>query len=113
MPSIDHDRLLVEGGATYVNALINEMGHASRLRRNRKRLNMVRLLIEKGANVNARRGRGTSVLHDALKRDDQELVEFLIAKGATDQEGEESNTEGDKRCRAGTDDDGNGSNDGN
>ena len=64
-----------------------------------KRLAMVRLLVEKKADVNARRAGGISVLHDALERDDQELVDFLIANGAVDQVGEESNTEEDERCR--------------
>ena len=77
-----------------------------------KRLALVKLLVEKKVDVKARRAGGISVLHDALERDDQELIDFLIAKGAIDREGEESNIEEDERCRAGTDDDGSGSNDG-
>ena len=45
------------------------------------------------------------MLHDALKRGDQDLVGFLISKGAIDKGAEESNIEEDERCRAETDDD--------
>lgn len=85
-----------------------------RLRKKRleKRLDLVRLLVEKKADMNARRAGGTSVLHDALKRDDRALVDFLIAQGATDQEGEECHIEEVQRCRVGPDGDGDGSKDG-
>lgn len=59
-------------------------------KRAEKRLALVRLLVEKKADVNARRAGGISVLHDALERDDQGLVDLLIAKGAIDQVGEDS-----------------------
>ena len=63
-----------------------------------KRLAMVRLLVEKKADVNARRAGGISVLHDALERDDRDVVDFLIANGASlDQEGEASNLEDGRR----------------
>ena len=55
--------------------------------------------------MNARRAGGISVLHDALERDDPELVEFLIANGAIDESGEDGNVEEEKRGSAGTDDD--------
>ncbi len=58
-----------------------------------KRLALVRLLVEKKADVNARRVGRISVLHDALERDDPESVEFLVANGAIDQVGEEANLE--------------------
>ena len=59
-----------------------------------KRLALVRLLVEKRADVNALRAGGISVLHDALERDDRQLVDFLISKGATlDQERKDTNTE--------------------
>ena len=70
-----------------------------------KRLALVKLLVEKKADVNARRAGGISVLHDALERDDPELVEFLIANGAIDESGEDGNVEEEKRGSAGTDDD--------
>ena len=70
-----------------------------------KRLALVKLLVEKKADVNARRAGGISVLHDALERDDPELVEFLIANGAIDESGEDENVEEEKRGSAGTDDD--------
>ena len=76
-----------------------------------KRLALVKMLVEKKADVNAWRARGISVLHDALERDDPELVDFLVANGAIDQVGERVNLENDKKYRAGTDDDGSGSND--
>ena len=57
---------------------------------------MVRLLVERKADVNARRAGGISVLHDALEREDRDVVDFLIANGASlDQEGEQSNIEED------------------
>ena len=60
----------------------------------KKRLAMVRLLVEKRADVNARRAGGISVLHDALERHDRNVIDFLIANGASlDQEGEASNLE--------------------
>ena len=73
---------------------------------------MVKFLVEKKADVNARRVGGISVLHDALERDNQELVDFLISKGAVDHVGEESNKGEDEKSRVETDDDGGGSNDG-
>ena len=69
-----------------------------------KRLAMVRFLVEKKVDGKARRAGGISVLHDALERDDQELVDLLIANGAVDQVEEESNIEEDERCSAETDD---------
>ena len=70
-----------------------------------KRLALVKLLVEKKGDVNARRAGGISVLHDALERDDPELVEFMIANGAIDESGEDENVEEGKRGSAGTDDD--------
>ena len=80
----------------------------SRKKVREKRLALVELLVEKKADVNARRAGGISVLHDALERDDPELVDFLIAKGAIDHGGEEFTTEEAKSCSAGPDDDNSG-----
>ena len=63
-------------------------------KRTEKRLALVRLLVEKKADVNAWWVGGISVLHDALERDDQGLVDLLIAQGAIDQAGEDSFIEG-------------------
>lgn len=73
-----------------------------RKKRAEKRLAMVKFLVKKKADVNAWRAGGISVLHDASERDDQELVNFLIANGAVDQEGEEGSIKRNKRCRART-----------
>ena len=71
-----------------------------------KRLAMVRLLIENKADVNARRTGGISVLQDALERDDRDVVDFLIANGASlDQVGEAVNSEEDGKSWVRTDDD--------
>ena len=77
-----------------------------------KRLAMVKSLVEKEADVNARRAGGISVLQDALKTDDQELVDFLVANGAADHVGKESNREEDEKSRVETNDDGAASHDG-
>ena len=60
-----------------------------------KRLALLRLLIEKGADVNARCGTGASVLYQALKRDDDELVNVLRVQETVDIVGEESSSEKD------------------
>ena len=76
----------------------------------KKRLVMVRFLVEKKADVNAQRAGGISVLHDALERDDPKLITFLIVNGAVDHVGEESNEDEDEQSKVETDDDGGGSN---
>ena len=99
--------------STEVDEIVTGSSHSSlRKKRAVKRLAMVRFLVEKKADVNARRAGGISVLHDALERDDRELVDFLISKGAVDHVGEGSNGEEDEKSRVETDDDGGGSNDG-
>lgn len=70
-----------------------------------KRLAMVRFLVENKADVNARQAGGISVLQDALERNDRDVVDFLIANGASlDQVGEAANSEEDGKSRVGTDD---------
>ena len=48
----------------------------------RNRTEAVKLLIDKGADVNATRKDGWTPLHIAVNRNRKELVEMLIAKGA-------------------------------
>ena len=96
--SIEIDRLLSEPSVADLRKKRAE-------KRTEKRLAMVRMLVEKKADVNVRRAGGISVLHDALERDDRDVVDFLIANGASlDQEGEASNLEKDRNNRVGTDD---------
>ena len=92
-PRRDRNRSSAKGNAS-LNVVEAQSKLASLLNRlSSKRLNLVKLLVEKGADVNALRGRGTSVLHDALKRNDPELVDFLIGQGAIDHAGEDTDPE--------------------
>jgi ankyrin repeat protein len=43
---------------------------------------MVKLLLEKGANVSARNSKGTTPLHNAVLMNHMSIVELLLAKGA-------------------------------
>ena len=79
--SLENDMRWLDAQA---NEIVGGFFHAGlRKKRAVKRLAMVRFLAGKKADVNARRAEGISVLHDALERDDRDLVDFLIANGAS------------------------------
>ena len=90
--SIDQDLEHAAQLLAKVDEIVNgSLAIRRRKQQSEKRLRLIRLLVERGVDVNARRTDGTSVLHEALERDDPELVDFLVANGARDLESEASN----------------------
>lgn len=94
MPFDNSDRSL-EDIAHWVSAKVWRLVSKSvlgvlRKKREEERLAIVRLLVERRADLNARRAGGISVLHDALEREDQDVVDILIANGASLDQGENS-----------------------
>jgi ankyrin repeat protein len=76
------EALIVYGadvGATSRNPMQNTPMHAAAAGRSR---DSVRLLIERGADVNARQHGGWTTLHAAAQNGDVEMIQMLIAAGA-------------------------------
>lgn len=74
---------LIERGAEVdarsTNAMKNTPLHAAAAGR---KLNLVRLLLQEGANANASQEGGWTALHAAAQNGDREIVELLLASGA-------------------------------
>ena len=80
---LEEAQALVEAGADIEAAARNEMGarplHSAAAGRH---LDVSRLLVERGADVNARQHGGYVPLHQAAQHGDVELAELLLAAGA-------------------------------
>ena len=79
---LDFVRLIVDKAPTYINC-IDKIGYSLlKLAIQNNDENILRFLVDKGADINAKGFNGNSSLHLALLNDKLEIVRFLVDKGA-------------------------------